>query len=110
GPAYLRAVEQVKAGTFKSYFEWLGPDWTNINNHDTSAVGFVFGDALSADVKADVEKFIAELAGGLNLFVGPLNYQDGTPFLAEGEAATDLQIWYLPQLLEGMEGQSVPSN
>jgi simple sugar transport system substrate-binding protein len=110
GPAYLRAVEQVKAGTFKSYFEWLGPDWTNINNHDTSAVGFVFGDALSADAKANVEKFIAELAGGLNLFVGPLNYQDGTPFLAEGEVATDLQIWYLPQLLEGMEGQSVPSN
>jgi hypothetical protein len=27
--------------------------------------------------------------------------------LKDGEVATDLQIWYLPQLLEGMEGQSV---
>ena len=107
GPAYLRAVEQVKAGTFQSYFEWVGPDWTDINNRDTSAVGFVFGDALSAEAKASLEQFIDELAGGLNLFVGPLNFQDGTPFLAEGETATDLQVWYLPQLLEGMEGQSV---
>jgi simple sugar transport system substrate-binding protein len=51
--------------------------------------------------------FIAELAGGLNLWTGPLNFQDGSAFLAEGETATDQQIWYLPQLLEGMEGQSV---
>jgi len=28
--------------------------------------------------------------------------------LKDGEVATDQQIWYLPQLLEGMEGQSVP--
>ena len=50
------------------------------------------------------------LTGGLNLFVGPLNLQDGKAYLKEGEKATDQQIWYLPQLLEGMEGQSVPSN
>ncbi len=38
--------------------------------------------------------------------MGPLNFQDGTAFLADGEAATDIQVWYLPQLLEGMEGRS----
>jgi hypothetical protein len=38
---------------------------------------------------------------------GPLNNQDGSVFLAEGETATMQQIWYLGQLLEGMEGQSV---
>jgi hypothetical protein len=27
----------------------------------------------------------------------------------EGKVATPQQIWYLPQLLEGMEGQSVPT-
>jgi simple sugar transport system substrate-binding protein len=32
--------------------------------------------------------------------------QDGTAYLAAGEVGTDLQVWYLPQLLEGMEGQS----
>ena len=49
------------------------------------------------------------LAGGLNLWVGPMNLQDGTPYLKDAEKATGQQIWYLPQLLEGMEGQSVPS-
>jgi len=34
--------------------------------------------------------------------------QDGTAYLKDGEVATDQQVWYLPQLLEGMEGQSVP--
>ena len=33
-----------------------------------------------------------------------LNFQDGKPYLKEGEVATDLQIWYFPQLLKGMEG------
>ncbi len=110
GPAYVQRVQEVMNGTFKSYFEWLPPDWSDINNHDTSAIGFKFGDAISPEAKASVEQFIAELAGGLNLFVGPLNLQDGTPWLADGEVATDLQVWYLEQLLEGMEGQSVPSN
>ncbi|MCU0280888.1 MAG: BMP family ABC transporter substrate-binding protein, partial [Acidimicrobiia bacterium] len=45
----------------------------------------------------------------INLFTGPLNYQDGTPFLGEGEVATDLQIWFMEQLLEGMVGASSPS-
>jgi simple sugar transport system substrate-binding protein len=49
------------------------------------------------------------LAGGLNLWTGPINLQDGTAYLANGEVATDQQVWYLPQLLEGMEGQSVPT-
>jgi simple sugar transport system substrate-binding protein len=43
----------------------------------------------------------------LNLWKGPLNLQDGTEYLADGVEATDLQIWYVPQLLEGMEGLSV---
>ena len=42
----------------------------------------------------------------INLFSGPLNFQDGTPFLKAGDTATDEQVWSLPQLLEGMEGQS----
>ena len=44
--------------------------------------------------------------GSTNLFVGPLNYQDGSSFLGAGEEATDEQIWYMAQLLEGMEGPS----
>jgi simple sugar transport system substrate-binding protein len=107
GPDYLAQIKASQAGTFKMGFEWNAPDWSNINNHDTSAIGFMNGNALSAEAAKTLETFIAALAGGLNLFVGPLNLQDGTAFLNAGETATDLQVWYLPQLLEGMEGQSV---
>jgi simple sugar transport system substrate-binding protein len=70
-------------------------------------VGFVKGKALSKESAEKVDVFIKGLAdGSIHLFKGPLNFQDGKVFLKEGEAATDLQIWYLPQLLKGMEGPS----
>lgn len=107
GPAYLESLKTAGDGTFTSGWDWNAPDWKDINNADTSAVGFVKGNALSADAAANVDKFISALAGGLNLWTGPLNLQDGTAYLKDGEVATDQQVWYLPQLLEGMEGQSV---
>lgn len=107
GPAYAKAARDAMAGTWRSHFEWNGPDWSNINNPDTSAVGFNKGPALSGTASAAVDRFIAELAGGLNLWKGPLALQDGTAYLKRGEVATDQQIWYLPQLLSGMTGQSV---
>jgi simple sugar transport system substrate-binding protein len=108
GPAYTKIVQDVIAGTWKQSWDWNLPNWSDINNPDTSAVGFTFGDALTADQKTTLNTFIKGLGdGSINLFSGPLNYQDGTPFLKAGETATDKQIWYLPQLLEGMKGDSV---
>ena len=107
GPSYVEQINKIADGTFEAGFDWLKPDWKNINNPDTSIVGFTKGAALSAEASATLDKFIDALAGGLNLFAGPMNYQDKTIFLKDGENATDQQIWYLPQLLEGMEGQSV---
>ena len=109
GPAYVEVIKSAMAGSFKPFYAWNSPDWTDINNPDTSAVGFVKGSALSAETGAIVDKFIAELASGLNLWKGPLNLQDGTAYLADGETATDYQVWYLPQLLEGMVGLSTPA-
>jgi len=106
GPAYVKLVNSVKDGTFKPFFSWNGPDWADINNPDTSAVGFLKGNALSAEAGANLDSFIAELAGGLTLWKGPMNFQDGTVYLADGVTATDYQIWYLPQLLKGMVGLS----
>jgi len=108
GPSYLEIVKSVQDGSFKSGWVWLGPDWSDINNPDTTMIGFVKGKALSAEAGENLDKFIQELTDGLNLWTGPINLQDGTPYLKDGEVATDLQIWYLPQLLEGIEGQSVP--
>jgi simple sugar transport system substrate-binding protein len=107
GPAYVAAFKTAMNGKWQSSFEWNAPDWKDINNPDTSAVGFVSGPALSSANAAQLDSFIQELAGGLDLWTGPINLQDGTAYLKDGEKATDQQIWYLPQLLEGMEGQSV---
>ena len=107
GPAYVAAINTAIKGNWKSSFQWNAPDWKDINNVDTSAVGFVKGPALSATASATLDTFITAMAGGLNLWTGPINLQDGTVYLADGKVATDQQIWYLPQLLQGMEGQSV---
>ncbi|MBW6473466.1 MAG: BMP family ABC transporter substrate-binding protein [Anaerolineaceae bacterium] len=106
GPSYVRYISNAIQGKWESTFEWMPPYWQDINNVDMTPVGYVSGPAMSEDAKPLLDKFIAELAGGLNLWSGPLNYQDGSKFLAEGEVATDVEIWYLSQLLEGMEGRS----
>jgi len=107
GPSYLEVAQSVIDGTFEADFHWIPPDWTDINNPETSIVGFVKGTALTAENATALDGFIAGLAdGSVNLWSGPLNFQDGSAFLAEGETATPLQIWYMPSLLEGMEGAS----
>lgn len=106
GPAYTAAVKSAMAGTWKAHWEWNSPDWKNINNPDTSAVGFMKG-TLSPAASSTIDKFVAELGKGLNLWTGPISLQDGSVYVQAGKAATDQQIWYLPQLLQGMQGQSV---
>jgi simple sugar transport system substrate-binding protein len=107
GPDYVRFIQSVQSGRWKKEWIWSGPDWRDINDKDTSAIGFVPGPALSPEAKIALEAFIKDLASDkVKLFKGPLNYQDGSPFLKEGEIATDKKIWYMEQLLEGMEGQS----
>jgi simple sugar transport system substrate-binding protein len=95
------------SGKWQSHFEWNAPDWKNINGPNTSAVGFNKGKAISRAASAAVDTFVRELSGGLRLWKGPLALQDGTSYLDAGMTASDQQIWYLPQLLEGMQGQSV---
>ena len=106
GPAMLTNIQSIADGTWKPHFEWNGPDWTHFDQADYGAVGFTYGDALTADNKTTLQKFVTDLAGGLNLWTGPINLQDGTVYVTSGQAATDQQIWYAPQLLEGMEGKS----
>jgi simple sugar transport system substrate-binding protein len=109
GPPFLRIAKQVQAGTYKPGFEWDAPYWADINDPDKSIVGFATGEGASKETIAALNEFVAKLgAGEVAPFSGPLNYQDGSVFLKDGEKATDKQIWYMPQLLEGMEGLSSP--
>ncbi len=107
GPAYLATAQAVSDGTWTQSWEWNPAYWDNLTDKDKSNVGWVDGPGLTAEMKADLDDFISGLASGdIVIWKGPINLQDGTLYLADGEVATDKQIWYLPQLLEGMEGPS----
>ncbi len=107
GPAYVKAIKAVMDGSYKQYWDWNAPYWANINDPDKSAVGFEFGPALSPDVKTQLDTLVKGMGdGSIVLWKGPLNLQDGTVYLKDGEVATNLQIWYMPQLMQGMEGAS----
>jgi simple sugar transport system substrate-binding protein len=118
GPDYADIVMAVMDGTWSQEWEWVGPDWSDINNPDTSAVGFIMGDGLSEDAAAALSDFIDDLSAyATNPFVppsialwsgwaGPLVLQDGTVLAAEGELVDPLDVWYLDQLLRGMIGAS----
>lgn len=110
GPRYLKTVQAFAAGTWKQSWDYDAPDWKDITNPDTGAVGFTFGKALSADNKATVQKFIAGLGdGSINLWKGPITLQDNSVYVKDGVVAADKDIWYLPQLLQGMTGASAPT-
>jgi len=107
GPSYVDFIEAVQKAKFESTWTWAEPYWKDLSDVDKSPVGFEYGPALSDEAKKNLEDYAKKLADGTaNFFVGPLNLQDGTVYLTDGEKATDNQIWYLPQLLEGMEGAS----
>jgi simple sugar transport system substrate-binding protein len=103
---YTAALQSLKAGKPLEPFVWLGPDWKDINSTASSTVGFLPGKALG-DKQKSLDEFTKALGdGSIDLYKGPLSYQNGSEFLKAGETATSQQIWYMPQLLKGMEGPS----
>jgi simple sugar transport system substrate-binding protein len=103
---YADAIKKAVDGKYTSEFVWSGPNFQDINNPGTNMIGFNPGTALGENKKF-IDQFVKGLGdGSIDLSKGPINFQDGTPFLKAGEKATDQQIWYLPQLLAGMEGPS----
>lgn len=115
GPAYLNTIQEIKDGTWEAEWEWLPPDWSDINSPDTSIIGFIRGEGLPEEVSADLDSFYQEMAtystdaaneGSIFLWQGPINLQDGTELAPEGESVEVLDVWFLPQLLEGMTGAS----
>ena len=103
---YADAIQKAKDGKYTSEFVWSGPDWQNLSNPTTDMIGFNPGNALG-DRKQFLDQFIKGLSdGSINLYRGPINLQDGTVYVPAGQTATDQQIWYMPQLIAGMEGSS----
>ena len=107
GPAYLATAQSVADGTWTQSWDWNGADWANLSDPSLTNVGWVNGPALSEEAAASLAEYIGLLASGeLAVWTGPINLQDGSEYIAAGAVATDDQIWYLPQLPEGVEGPS----
>lgn len=100
GPEYLSLAQKSRNGEFTNEWLWVDPYWKDLQS---SIVGWNHGEGLDAVEKGRVGNFIEELKLGLNLFTGPLNFNDGSVYLEDGEIASDIDIWYTPQLLEGMK-------
>ena len=107
GPGLVKFVKMSMSKKWKQEWLWLGPDWKNINDHDSSTIGYARGDGLSEKAGKALDSFIKDLGTGqVQLFKGPLNYQDGTTFIESGQIASDKELWYMKQLLQGIAGQS----
>ncbi len=107
GPAYLETAKAVQAGSWSQSWDWNPPYWQDLTDTTQTAVGWIAGPGLSAEAAGNLDAFIEGLASGdINVWTGPISLQDGTEYIAAGAVATDEEIWYLPQLLQGMEGPS----
>ncbi|GGL68313.1 BMP family ABC transporter substrate-binding protein [Wenxinia marina] len=98
-PYYIERIQALMDGTWESTHTWGG-----IGDGEVE-IGEIT-DAVPAEVKAEAEQMIADIASGAyHPFTGPINKQDGTPWLAEGEVATDEQLVSMDFYVEGMTGE-----
>jgi len=100
-PYYIARTQAVIDGT-----------WATSNTWDGIAQGMVgigeITDAVPAEVKAAAEALRDSIAAGdYHPFTGPLNRQDGSVWLAEGEVADDGTLAGLNFYVEGIVG-SIP--
>lgn len=107
GPSYLATAQAVQAGTWVQSWDWNPANYNSLGDPTQTHVGWVPGQGLSAEASASLDQYIAGLASGeIVVWTGPINLQDGTEYIAAGATATDDEIWYLPMLVEGVDGPS----
>lgn len=102
-PYYIDRVGAVMNGTWESSSVW-----------DGIADGMVkigeMTDVIPEDVRVEAQNMADSIASGdYHPFTGPLNKQDGTPWLADGEVSDDGTLLGMNFYVEGIEGE-VPNN
>jgi len=98
-PYYIARVQAVKDGTWQSADTWdgIGPGMVKIG---------AFADSVPADVQAEAQTMADAIASGdYHPFTGPVNRQDGTPWLAASEVAEDGVLAGMDFYVEGLEGE-----
>ncbi|PIL17790.1 DNA-binding protein [Puniceibacterium antarcticum] len=97
-PYYIDRVQAVMDGTWQSDDTW--------NGIGTGMVGIgEISSAVPEDVKAEALALKDSIgSGAYHPFTGPLNKQDGSVWLAEGETAPDGDLLGLSFYVEGLTG------
>jgi simple sugar transport system substrate-binding protein len=107
GPEYTNQIKLAAEGKFAQTFVRMKPDWANIDSREKTGFGWKMGKGANDDVKKFLPEFIKGLGdGSVNLLTGPVKFQDGSVFVPEGKTAALVEMWYLPQLVEGVQGKS----
>ena len=97
-PYYIERVGALLDGTCKEADVWAGIKGGEV------LIGEIT-DAVPADVKAEAEKMRDDIAAGtFHPFTGPINKQDGSPWLAEGQTAPDGDLLGMNFYVEGITG------
>ncbi|MGY6706542.1 BMP family ABC transporter substrate-binding protein [Roseinatronobacter sp.] len=98
-PYYIERVQAVIDGTWEA-----GDVWQGIND---GMVGFApMSDLIPEDVRAEAEGMIEAIAAGeYHPFTGPLNRQDGSAWLADGEVASDGDLLTMDFYVEGITAE-----
>lgn len=98
-PYYIARTKAVMDGTWKTKSTWdgIGAGMVGIGE---------ITDKVPANVKAEALAMKAALAdGSYHAFTGPINKQDGSAWLAEGETADDGTLAGMNFYVEGIEGE-----
>lgn len=97
-PYYVDRTKAVMDGTWSSVSTWDGIS--------TGMVGIgEISDHVPADVKAEALEMVEKLGSGdYHAFTGPINKQDGSVWLADGETADDGTLAGMNFYVEGLVG------
>ncbi|MGB0607450.1 MAG: BMP family ABC transporter substrate-binding protein [Paracoccaceae bacterium] len=98
GPYYIARTQAVLDGTWESVDTWDGIREGMVGIGEIS-------DAVPADVKAEALAMIDAIAAGdYHPFTGPINKQDGSLWLADGEVSDDGTLLGMNFYVEGLTG------
>src|SRR6056297_1912841 len=98
-PYYIARTQAVIDGTWESQQVWQGIDKGMVEIGEIT-------DAVPADVKEEALALKQAMADGTyHPFTGPINRQDGSAWLTEGEVADDGTLLGMDFYVEGISGQ-----